>query len=101
MLFTLLIAALALADSTGLRHRPPADVGMDAGRLVLIDRAAKEGLAAGGYPGAAVVVGRRGALVWEKGYGSTDWGFGLPPVTATATMYDIASLTKVVATSAA
>jgi CubicO group peptidase (beta-lactamase class C family) len=74
---------------------------MDADRLVLIDRAVKEGLGAGGYPGAAVVVGRRGALVWEKGYGSTDWGWGLPPVVATTTMYDIASLTKVVATSAA
>jgi CubicO group peptidase (beta-lactamase class C family) len=101
MLLALLISALALGDSTGLRRRPPADVGMDADRLVLIDHAMKEGLGAGGYPGAAVVVGRRGALVWEKGYGSTDWGFGLPPVVATTTMYDIASLTKVVATSAA
>jgi serine-type D-Ala-D-Ala carboxypeptidase len=101
MLFTLLISALALGDSTGLRRRPPAEVGMDADRLVLIDHAVKEGLGAGGYPGAAVVVGRRGAVVWEKGYGSTDWGFGLPPVVATTTMYDIASLTKVVATSAA
>lgn len=68
---------------------------------MLIDRAVKEGLGAGGFPGAAVVVGRRGAIVWEKGYGSADWGFGLPPVDATSTMYDIASLTKVVATSAA
>jgi CubicO group peptidase (beta-lactamase class C family) len=101
MLFTLLVSALALGDTTLLRHRPPAEVGMDADRLVLIDRAVKEGLGAGGFPGASVVVGRRGAIVWEKGYGSADWGFGLPPVVATATMYDIASLTKVVATSAA
>jgi len=101
MLFTLLVSALTLGDSTLLRHRPPADVGMDGDRLVLIDRAVKQGLGAGGFPGAAVVVGRRSAIVWEKGYGSADWGFGLPPVDATATMYDIASLTKVVATSAA
>jgi CubicO group peptidase (beta-lactamase class C family) len=101
MLFTLLVSALALGDTTALRHRSPAEVGMDADRLVLIDRAVKEGLGAGGFPGASVVVGRRGAIVWEKGYGSADWGFGLPPVVATATMYDIASLTKVVATSAA
>ena len=101
MILTLLISAIAFGDTTALRRRPPAEVGMDAGRLVLIDRAVKQGLAAGGFPGAAVVVGRRGAIVWEKGYGSADWGFGLPPVLPTATMYDIASLTKAVATSAA
>jgi CubicO group peptidase (beta-lactamase class C family) len=102
MILTLLATALALGDTTVLlRHRPPSEVGMDAQRLVLIDRAVKQGLMAGGYPGAAVVVGRRGAIVWEKGYGSTDWGFGLPTVETRSTLYDIASLTKVVATSAA
>jgi serine-type D-Ala-D-Ala carboxypeptidase len=101
MLITALAALLTLGDTTTLRRRPPADVGMDADRLALIDRAVKQGLAAGGYPGAAVVVGRGGAIVWEKGYGSADWGFGLPPVNARQTIYDLASLTKAVATSAA
>ncbi len=101
MLLTAFAALLTLGDTTVLRHRPPADVGMDAGRLALIDHAMKQGLAAGGFPGAAVVVGRNGAIVWEKGYGSAEWGFGLPTVSARATMYDLASLTKVVATTAA
>jgi CubicO group peptidase (beta-lactamase class C family) len=101
MILTLLATALTLGDTTVLRRRPPAEVGMDADRLVLIDRAVKQGLGAGGFPGAAVVVGRRGAIVWQKGYGSADWGFGLPPVDAQSTIYDLASLTKVVATSAA
>lgn len=101
MILTLLASVLACGDTTALRHRPPAEVGMDATRLVLIDRAVKQGLAALGFPGAAVVVGRGGAIVWEKGYGSADWGFGLPTVDARSTMYDLASLTKVVATSAA
>jgi CubicO group peptidase (beta-lactamase class C family) len=96
-----LLAFLALADTTLLRGRPPADVGMDADRLALIDHAVRQGLAAGGFPGAAVVVGRDGAIVWEKGYGSTDWGFGLPRVDPRNTIYDVASLTKVIATSAA
>ena len=74
---------------------------MDGERLTLIDRAVKQGLMAGGFPGAAVVVGRRGAIVWEKGYGSADWGFGLPSVQVRSTLYDLASLTKVAATSAA
>jgi CubicO group peptidase (beta-lactamase class C family) len=101
MILTLVASLLALGDTAVLRRRPPAEVGMDADRLVVIDRAVKQGLAAGGFPGAAVVVGRDGALVWEKGYGSANWGFGLPPVDARATMYDLASLTKAVATSAA
>lgn len=101
MILALLATTLAFGDTVALHRRPPADVGMDADRLALIDRAVKQGLIAGGFPGAAVVVGRRGAIVWEKGYGSADWGFGLPTVDATATLYDLASLTKVVATSAA
>ena len=100
MILTLL-AALALGDTTVLRQRPPAEVGMDPDRLALIDRAVKQGLGAGGFPGAAVVVGRRGAIVWQKGYGSADWGYGLPTVDAQTTLYDLASLTKVLATSAA
>lgn len=96
-----LLASILVFGDTLLRHRSPADVGMDSARLALIDRSVKQGLAAGGFPGAAVVVGRDGAIVWEKGYGSTDWGFGMPPVDARSTMYDVASLTKVVATSAA
>jgi CubicO group peptidase (beta-lactamase class C family) len=101
MIAPLLATALAFADTTALRRRPPSEVGMDADRLVLIDRAVKQAVSAGGFPGAAIVVGRRGALVWEKGYGSADWGFGLPSVDAASTIYDLASLTKVVATSAA
>ena len=101
MILTLVASLLALGDSTVLRHRSPAEVGMDGDRLVLIDHAMKLGLAAGGYPGAAVVVGRNGGIVWEKGYGSADWGFGLPTVDARTTMYDLASITKAVATSAA
>ena len=101
MIPMLLAAALMLGDTTALRKRPPTEVGMDPDRLGLIDRAVKQGLSAGGFPGAAVVVGRRGSIVWPKGYGATDWGFGLPPVDAQSTIYDLASLTKVVATTAA
>src|SRR5687767_4558044 len=101
MILALVATLIAADDTTLLRRRPPVEVGMDADRLVLIDRAVKQGVAAGGFPGAAVVVGRSGAIVWEKGYGSADWGFGMPPVDARATMYDLASITKVVATSAA
>ncbi|HEY6218688.1 MAG TPA: serine hydrolase, partial [Gemmatimonadaceae bacterium] len=58
-------------------------------------------ITAGGYPGAAVVVGRRGSAVWEKGFGKLGWSSSDPRVDAQSTIYDLASLTKVVGTTTA
>lgn len=101
-MFLYLVAVLALGDPTGrLPVRAPESVGMAAERLEIIDRIVNEGIRAGGYPGAAVVVGRQGAAVWRKGFGTLGWGIGSPAVTADSTIYDLASLTKVVATTTA
>src|SRR5262245_25403903 len=78
----------------------PESVGMSGSRLASIDQVVRRGIAAGGFPGAAVIVGRHGAIVWERGYGTLDWRSGVM-VDAERTMYDVASLTKVVATTAA
>lgn len=74
---------------------------MSAERLSNIDRVVRRGLSAGGYPGAAVVIGRRGAAVFERGYGHLGWGAGSPAVNVDETIYDLASLTKVVGTTTA
>jgi CubicO group peptidase (beta-lactamase class C family) len=81
-------------------HVLPESAGMSASRLGVIDEVMRRGIAAGGFPGGAVIVGRRGAIVWERGYGTLDWTTGTR-VDAERTMYDVASLTKVVATTAA
>lgn len=70
-------------------------------RLEIIDRIVGEGIRAGGYPGAAVIIGRQGAAVWRKGFGSLRWGLESRSVTVDGTIYDLASLTKVVATTTA
>ncbi|MHB1313497.1 MAG: serine hydrolase domain-containing protein [Gemmatimonadaceae bacterium] len=72
---------------------------MSAERLEIIDRVVREGIHAGGFPGAAVVVGRRGAIVWKKGFGTLGWGLNSEAVSADRTIYDLASLTKVIATT--
>lgn len=74
---------------------------MSASRLETIDRVIRRGITAGGYPGAAVVVGRRGAAVWEKGFGRLGWSTTSSRVVADQTIYDLASLTKVVGTTTA
>ena len=83
-----------------LPHVAPESAGMSAERLAQIDEVVRRGINAGGFPGAAVIVGRRGAIVWERGYGTLDWQSGVA-VDAERTIYDVASLTKVVATTAA
>jgi CubicO group peptidase (beta-lactamase class C family) len=74
---------------------------MSAARLAKIDHVIERGITAGGYPGAAVVVGRRGSAVWEKGFGRLGWKSSDPTVDAQNTIYDLASLTKVVGTTTA
>jgi CubicO group peptidase (beta-lactamase class C family) len=74
---------------------------MSAARLAKIDHVVMRGIQAGGYPGAAVVVGRKGAAVWQRGFGRLDWNSDSPTVEPTESIYDLASLTKVVGTTTA
>jgi CubicO group peptidase (beta-lactamase class C family) len=108
-LLSLLFAAVATVlpvnpvptRSEGLPAKAPSAVGMSAARLATIDRVIERGIKAGGYPGAAVIVGRRGAAVVERGFGHLGWSSDSPSVVAERTIYDLASLTKVVGTTTA
>ena len=101
MFATLTALAIVFAPSDGLPARPAASVGMSANRLETIDRIVRRGITAGGYPGASVVVGRRGYSVFEKGYGRLGWTSGSAAVVPDESIYDLASLTKVVGTATA
>jgi CubicO group peptidase (beta-lactamase class C family) len=99
---SLLISLMVATDvGDGLPLKAPMAVGMSSARLAKIDHVVERGIAAGGYPGASVVVGRRGAAVMEKGFGRLSWSSSSPAVTADRTIYDLASLTKVVGTTSA
>ncbi len=73
---------------------------MSAERLATIERVVQRGITAGGYPGASVVVGRKGYSVFSKGFGALDWT-GRNRVGVQESIYDLASLTKVVGTTTA
>ncbi len=73
---------------------------MSAARLATIERVVQRGIEAGGYPGASVVVGRKGYSVLSKGFGALDWS-GRSRVNVQESIYDLASLTKVVGTTTA
>jgi len=56
---------------------------------------------AGAMPGAALAVGRQDQTVLERGIGRIGWSASAARVDADRTVYDLASLTKVVATTPA
>src|SRR5580704_389461 len=97
----LLVVAAILSSSSGLPVKSPSAVGMSERRLDAINRVIARGIKAGGFPGASVVIGREGALVWEHGFGRLSWETSSARVSADSTIYDLASLSKVVGTTTA
>ena len=78
----------------------PATVGMDADRLEEIDAIVAEAFADGATPGAVLAIARHGRFVRLRGYGKLDWAESAAPADARS-IYDVASLTKVVGTTTA
>lgn len=93
-----LALSAASAASAGLPHAKPADVGMDAQRLARIDEIVAEGIAEKKMPGCVVCIGRRGKIVLLKAYGNKQLKPAEEPMT-TDTVFDMASITKPVATA--
>ena len=66
-----------------------------------IDDAVREGIQKGIYPGAVVIVGRRDSVLYARGYGNYTWSLSSPVPDPDSTLWDIASITKVVSTTSA
>jgi len=96
-----LIVALALfvaPVSAQLPNALPASQGFAAERLARMDAVIAESIAKKELPGAVVLVGRHGKIVWRKAYGARTVEPEREAMTAD-TIFDLASLTKVVATT--
>jgi CubicO group peptidase (beta-lactamase class C family) len=65
-----------------------------------VDRAALAGIREGLYPGAVVVIGRRDSILYSRGYGHFTWNPASRVPDPDSTLWDLASITKVVATAA-
>jgi CubicO group peptidase (beta-lactamase class C family) len=68
--------------------------------FTMVDDAVRAGIRDGLYPGAVVVVGRRDSIVYSRGYGHFTWNPASRVPDADSTYWDLASITKVVATAA-
>jgi CubicO group peptidase (beta-lactamase class C family) len=65
------------------------------------DSVVDAGIRRGAYPGAAVVIGRHDRVLYARGYGRLTWSRSSASVEPDSTVYDLASLTKVMATTSA
>jgi beta-N-acetylhexosaminidase len=81
-----------------LRAARPEDVGFRPDAMAEVDRVADEGLATKAFPGGVVAVGKDSALVHLRPFGRFSYDDRAPEVKVD-TIYDVASLTKVVATT--
>ncbi|SIO60249.1 Uncharacterized conserved protein YbbC, DUF1343 family [Singulisphaera sp. GP187] len=96
LLFSLL--ASPLAARAALPEAEPSAVGLDAARLARIDQAVERAIKRKEVSGAVVLVGRRGKVAYVKAYGQRS----VEPTAETMTrdtIFDMASLTKPVATA--
>jgi CubicO group peptidase (beta-lactamase class C family) len=86
----------AVTTGRGLGVSPPGPARFDA---AMFDPLVGNGMREGAYPGAALIVGRRDSILFGKGYGRLTWAATSRAVDPDSTLYDLASLTKVIATT--
>ncbi|HEX6910972.1 MAG TPA: serine hydrolase [Longimicrobium sp.] len=85
---------------TVLAPTPEAAAGFAPGLSARLDSIARAAIADSAAPAVAIAVGRHGRLVHLRGYGHVEWAPGSAAVTD-STLFDLASVTKVVATTTA
>ena len=94
----LCVFAVQLAFSQGLPVAKPESVGMNGAKLAQIDALVEADIAAKKLPGAVVLVGHKGKIVFRKAYGNRSLVPTVEKMTVD-TIFDLASLTKPIATA--
>jgi len=82
-----------------LAYSTPEIEGMDSRTLAKVDAIIHEAISKGATPGCQLLVARNGAVILEKGYGHYTYDSIME--VDTRTLYDLASITKVAATTQA
>ena len=105
------VAACAAPQPARVVAAPPAPIkyvepqmglnnsGLDTSLVGKLDKIVKTSIEEAVAPGVAIAVGRNGHIGYMKGYGYIDWNQPGSPAVDTNTLYDLASLTKVIATT--
>jgi len=78
-----------------LQYGTPESVGINSYKLKKIDSLATLGIREGMYPGAQILVARKGKVVYQKNFGYHEYANKIEVMDST--VYDLASLTKILA----
>jgi CubicO group peptidase (beta-lactamase class C family) len=92
--------AIAVAVAATLVAAVPA-MSQSSSPFAPVDAAVVSGIHRGLYPGAVVVIGRRDSIMYARGYGHFTWDPSSPTPRQDSTLWDLASISKVVGTAAA
>ena len=87
-------------EATALRLEDPSLTGFDPARLREIDDVVIEAIRDSAFPGAQVAIGMEGSLVYLRSFGTYSYNLSAREIRRN-TMFDLASLTKVIATTSA
>ncbi len=98
LILAVLVRLASAQEDPHLSVVDPADAGMSARRLDVINHVVAEGLAQNKTPGCVVVVGYQGHIVHRRAYGQRQVEPQPEPMTPD-TIFDLASLTKPIATA--
>jgi len=88
-----------LTKKTRLSYTIPEEAGVDAKKLAEIDKIANEGVARGAFPGCQVFVAKNGKVIYNKSFGNHT--YSKRNKVKWNDVYDIASVTKIAATTIA
>ena len=93
-----LCSSAVCISAQGLPIAKPEAVGMNSAKLDQIEQIVLADIAEKKLPGAVVIVGRKGQIVYRKAFGNRSLVPTVEPMTVD-TIFDVASLTKPVATA--
>ncbi len=94
----LLAGSLAVLSGQSVPAAKPEDVGLSSRQLGHLDRIVGEALARKDFPGAVLLVTRKGRTVYRKAFGDSQW-LPEPKPMSVDMIFDLASITKPVATA--
>lgn len=83
-------------NKTRLGYNMPEEVGFDYFKLNLIDNIAMEGISEQAYPGCQILVAKDGVVVYNRSFGT--FSYNSDQVVTNDDLYDLASVTKAMAT---
>ncbi len=100
ILFSTIILTAATPKTTSNPNNTGTDSSSMANRFELVDKVVNDAIKDSAFPGAVVLIAQDSAIIYEKAYGHFTYDPNSTPVSWN-TMYDLASVSKVISTTTA